>query len=365
MIAILEVIINSFLEALLMLNVVNACVKKECKKDKKQLSIIIFISVVLLTISNLYFNKGIHIVISGFLYILIVGVVYRLDIKAAEIVSNSIYAFICIISIIIMGIFYPYLQMLNLEEIDIFNIMKSIMFILKYICLYILFKSKKYIVRLFRIIIKDKVSIIINLMINFVVYYSIIKKNSIIDFDKPLLKNIIVINIFLFFIINSIYFSSIKKESNNIKILNEKLKKNNNDLRKIKHDYGAEISYLYGLYLMKKKEKLGEALKNIIENNNMVRHNMKINKNKAISEILKLNINSDRSIFIDNDIDMDLIKISDEDLSIILNNIITSVDENEMFVRVKNYIFLDKLIINIKFNIKDLCKIKKINSLIM
>ena len=38
----------------------------------------------------------------------------------------------------------------------------------------------------------------------------------------------------------------------------------NNELKKVKHDYGAQISYLYGLHLMGQHERLGSALKDII-----------------------------------------------------------------------------------------------------
>lgn len=363
MIIVLENIINSFLEALLIINVVNACVKKECKKNKKQLLILVFIFSILTTVSGIYFYEDINVIINGFIYMIIIGIAYRLDFKKVEIISNSMYVLVCILSIIIMGIFYPYLQMLNLEKVNTIKMMNIIMFTFKYISLYILFKSKKYIIRFFRFMIKEKIFLFIIIMINFVICYSIIMKNSIIDFDKPLLKNIVVINLFLFLIINSLYFSSIKKECSHIKLLNEKLESNNSDLRKIKHDYGAEISYLYGLYLMNKKEKLGEALENIIENNNKVKCNIEINKNgnKQISQILKSSIDLDIPVIIDENLDMNLIKISDEDLSIILNNIITSVIENKMFVSVKTYTVLDKLIINIKCNIKDLIGRKKLN----
>ncbi|NFA43414.1 histidine kinase, partial [Clostridium botulinum] len=202
----------------------------------------------------------------------------------------------------------------------------------------------------------------ITVMINIIIYYSIIVKNGIIDFDNPLLKNIMIINLFIFFIISAIYFNSIKKESEQINKLNSELERKNNDLRKIKHDQGAEISYLYGLYLMSKEEKLGEALENIIENNNKVKSSIEINgsENRFISKILKPIIDSDTCVIIDDNMDMSLLKIPNEELYMILNNIITCIDENKGFIRVHTYNILDRLIINIECNVKDLYRRKKI-----
>ncbi|AOR22839.1 histidine kinase [Clostridium taeniosporum] len=363
MIIMLGSIIELFLEALVILNIVNSCVKKDSKKEKKQLSIIVFfISIVSIIIKSLNINYNYNIIYNSMLYIVTVGILYKNDFKTAQIICNSIYALIVILSVIIIGIFYPYIDLLNLEKIYLLNTMYIIVFMLNYICLYTLFKYKKYIVRFYRFMVKDKIFISLTLAINIFVYYNIIFKKRLVDFDNPLLKNIIIINLFIFFIISAIYFSSIKKESEQINRLNCELEKKNNDLRKIKHDYGAEISYLYGLYLMNKEKKLGEALENIIENNNKVKLSIKINENKNgfISEILKPIIELDTCIIIDDNVDVNLLKISDEDLYIVISNIISCIDGKKGFIRIQTYNILDKLIINIECNMKNLYKKRKI-----
>ncbi|NFS12934.1 histidine kinase, partial [Clostridium botulinum] len=231
-----------------------------------------------------------------------------------------------------------------------------------YICLYILFKYKKYIIRFYTFMIKDKVFIYLTVGINLFVYCSIILKYEIIGFDNPLLKNIMIINLFIFFIITSLYFSSIKKESEQINRLNMELEIKNNDLRKIKHDQGAEISYLYGLYLMSKEEKLGEALENIMQNNNKLKSSIEINgsEKRFISRILKPIINKDMCIIIDDNADINLLNIPEKDLSIILINIIKCVNGNKGFIRIQTYNILDNLIINIECNIKDLYKRRRL-----
>ncbi|WP_252231613.1 histidine kinase [Clostridium sp. ZBS15] len=366
MIIMLGSVINLFLESLVILNVINSCVKKDCQKSKKELGIVIFL---LLTISviinNLYINNNIGIVYNSVLYIITVGVLYRNDFKTAQIICNSIYILMVILSLIIIGVFYPYIKLLNLEKAYLIKIMYFIVFMLNYIFMYILFKYKKYIIRFYRFMVKDKIFISLTMAISFIVYYSIIFKNGIIDFANPLLKNIMIINLFIFFIVTSIYFSSIRKESEQINKLNSELEKKNNDLRKIKHDQGAEISYLYGLYLMSKEEKLGQALENIIENNNKVKSSIQINgnENRFISKILKPIIEEETCIIIEDNADRNMLDISEKDLYVILTNIIECVDGNRGFIRIQTYNILDKLIINIECNVKNLSKKRRLRLL--
>ncbi|MBN1051074.1 MULTISPECIES: histidine kinase [unclassified Clostridium] len=362
MIIMLGSVIELFLEALVILNIINSCVKKDCKKSKKELGIAIVLLLILsIIINNLYINDNMDIVCNGILYIIIIGILYKKDFKTAQIICNSIYTLIVILSIIIIGIFYPYIELLNLEKVYLLKTMYFIVFMLNYLCMYILFKYKKYIIRFYRCMVKDKIFISLTIGINLFVYYRIIVQNKIMDFDNPLLKNIMIINLFIFFIITSIYFSSIKKESEQINKLNMELEKKNNDLRKIKHDQGAEISYLYGLYLMSKEEKLGEALENIIDNNNKVKSSIEINGNENgfISKILKPIIEEETCIIIEDNANRTLLEISESELYIVLNNIINCIDGNRGFIRIQTYNILDKLIINIECNVKELYKKRK------
>ncbi|NFG76595.1 histidine kinase, partial [Clostridium botulinum] len=92
MIIMLGSVIELFLEALVILNVINSCVKKDCKKTKKELGItIITILLISIIINNLYINNNMDIVYNGILYIIIVGILYKDDFKTAEIIFNSIY----------------------------------------------------------------------------------------------------------------------------------------------------------------------------------------------------------------------------------------------------------------------------------
>ncbi|MBM6862077.1 histidine kinase, partial [Clostridium saudiense] len=55
------------------------------------------------------------------------------------------------------------------------------------------------------------------------------------------------------------------------------------ELKKVKHDYGSQISYLYALHLMKRHDRLGELLKDIIDGHNNISNQIQVsNTNDSI-----------------------------------------------------------------------------------
>lgn len=101
------------------------------------------------------------------------------------------------------------------------------------------------------------VIITISFCLDFVLAFYLIIYND----ESKMLKNMIItiLCVFLAFIIK--YFANIKKKSDQIFKLNEALEEKNSELRKIKHDYGAQISYLYGLCLMERFDDLKKISK--------------------------------------------------------------------------------------------------------
>ena len=85
---------------------------------------------------------------------------------------------------------------------------------------------------------------------------------------------------FIFFVVILVYFWKVNQKSKQIYKLNEALEIKNSELRKIKHDYGAQISYLYGLCLMERFDDLKKSLKDIINNNESTPTAVEVNKNE-------------------------------------------------------------------------------------
>ena len=74
-------------------------------------------------------------------------------------------------------------------------------------------------------------------------------------------------------------------------ILNKELEEKINDLKKVKHDYGAQISYLYGMHLMGKYDRLGESLKAIINGHNNIISEVEISDNNSMITMIINGIN--------------------------------------------------------------------------
>ncbi len=133
--------------------------------------------------------------------------------------------------------------------------------------------------------------------------------------------------------------------------LNEQLEVKNSELRKIKHDYGAQISYLYGLYLLERWDSLGEAIDNIIENNNSVLSSVLLNEGvdskitQAVNKLLQKGIH----VIIEENADIKIIKIEYNELISIIKGIceaILHVIGEQGLIKIRTYIRMDQFIIN-------------------
>lgn len=143
--------------------------------------------------------------------------------------------------------------------------------------------------------------------------------------------------------------------------LSKQLKIKNNELRKIRHDYGAQISYLYGLYLLKRWDSLKEALNNIIETNNSISNSLLFNKREdskiieAMDKLLKKGVH----IIVEETEDIEIIENKHKDLLIIIKNTCESIINimgEKCILKIKTYIKRDKFIIvfeSIKFKHTD------------
>ena len=153
----------------------------------------------------------------------------------------------------------------------------------------------------------------------------------------------------------TIYFSNIEKKSNQVLIANSFLEKKNEELKKIKHDYGSQISYLYGLHLMKKYDKLGDALKNIINDNSAISSEVDvINKpNSSIADIVYGIEHKGINIIINDEINFDDVNISEIDyqrvISNILRNAVTALNDKGI-IEVTTYYAIRSVIVQIKNN---------------
>lgn len=168
-----------------------------------------------------------------------------------------------------------------------------------------------------------------------------------------LINKVVIINMVL--LILAIIYTIIKFDNkiNNMSEINEAIEFKNNELRKIKHDYGAQISYLYGLFLLKRYDDLGKALNDIGVNNKKISSAVSIsdNKNSIIYKALKPLLDHGIHILLEENIESNYIDINEEDLftivNTIANNVIKYVD-NEGMIIVKVYEVFENAVIDIE-----------------
>ncbi|GAA0077490.1 hypothetical protein UT300005_18680 [Clostridium sp. CTA-5] len=352
----IESIIDIVLQSIMTIIIINSCVKEIHRKNKKELIIITAIlSLSFILIKGYNHSNYIYMVYNYIIYVFGILMLYRKDIVKAELAYLIIYILIRLSDLVAVNILTPCIDSLIFSEKYIMITNFSIIYIVHYIVIFYLLIKKEYVLKLHKFIIDDKLLIGVITLISIISNYDIIFYYRNMEFSYPLVKNIIIINIFVLFTLSTFYFSKMKKETEQINKLNEALDTKNGELRKIKHDYGAQISYLYGLYLMKRKEKLGQSLKSIMDSNNNIKSAVQVNyniKNNVISNIIKPIMDKGIHIIIEDNADIDILKMPENELYKVLDNIIECVDNVNGFIIIKTYNTLDKLIINIENNIQ-------------
>lgn len=173
--------------------------------------------------------------------------------------------------------------------------------------------------------------------------------------DNVIFKNLTIISCIIFFILLALYFININKKITEIKKLNIALNNKNNELKKIKHDYGSQISYINGLYIMNQYERLGELLKKIIDGNNDISDNIReISNEESIITYVVNSLNIEGiNLIIEEDIDLNDLNISEYELHKILaniiNNSITAMNNSGLII-IKTYKIFNNVYISIKNN---------------
>ena len=222
-------------------------------------------------------------------------------------------------------------------------------------CYLLCFKYIDKLKQIYKLIISEKFSY--NYFNNKLLFLDFILTFYLITLSErsQLFKNIIYIIFFMFFIMILIYFWKIHKKSEQIYKLNEALEIKNSELRKIKHDYGAQISYLYGLCLMERFDDLKKSLKNIINNNESTPTAVEVSKNQdsLLSLALKPAIDKGIHVIIEEKCDFNSINMDEMEfyrvISNIVNNAIKAMNGKGIIIA-KSYEYLGNAVIKIENN---------------
>ena len=158
----------------------------------------------------------------------------------------------------------------------------------------------------------------------------------------------------LFIIAIILYFAGVEKKAKEIMLLNKALEEKINDLKKVKHDYGAQISYLYGMCLMEKYDKLGNSLKSIIDGHNNIVSEVEISNNDSIISMIVNGIkHKGINVFVDEQASLEDVNVSEMEIqrviSNILNNSVTAMNEKGL-ITIRTYYNLNSVVIKIQNN---------------
>lgn len=348
-------IISTLIQTIMIFNIVNYCLDKDQKKDKAQLFILIVLTALIVTaVTDLMGNYSLSAIIIHIILISLIIISYKGD-KLGGIIAFSItYSIIGITAIISFNILLLFINNANIR-IEYSSLLTLIFMLFpQYIISSLVLINMKFIYKIY-ISIKSTVSsiftlLIITLSLDFIMSFSLIYN----DQDNPVFKELVFILLGAFIIFVTLYFANIDKKSNEILSLNRELEKKINELKKIKHDYGSQISYLYGAYLMGNNEKLGELLKGIIEGHD-ISSQVKIlsSEDSLIAQVVNTTDLKDVDILIDEKAKLEDANITELDLQRIISNIVRNSVEalnGKGLLMIKSYYSLNHIIISIQNN---------------
>lgn len=355
MIKTIENSVSVLLQSILFVYAVNLCLNVKYRINKSlMIPVILFIFSTTTLLNIILVSMPLKILIVHIFVLFILSLLYRKDIKTALIAFGLI--------IIILGInmiIYINLSTLFTRLITSYTLKSKtiVPFIFNCLVFILIIYMKNLFIKLTHSIniIKYPASIILIAIftLDFMFSYYLLNYTN----DDYISKNIIIGSAFIFFIISFIYFTNLQAKSLEISELNTSLDVKITELRKMKHDFGSQISYLYGLYLMDRFEDLGSALKNIIDDTSSVHCGTTVYvteiKNRFFESMLKDITLSGINVILNDSADLSSTKVPEYELHRIFSNIVSNainVMNGKGLINIKTYNSLNHLTVKIENN---------------
>lgn len=345
--------VNSILQSIMFIYVSNYC----SKSKKNILGMIAWVAILWGVIQGttiIVGNSSLGLIFIHLIILISGALIFKEDSLGAMIGFSIVYLAVATVMLLCSSIYLGCIaKVLPVEYLQIG------MFIFMYLPQYILFIlivfNMKFINSIYKMLKSKSVSIVSLIIVTVIIDFIVSFNGLVYDIDNAIFKEMLFVLLGFFMIGITIYFSSIEKKSNQILIANNFLEKKNEELKKIKHDYGAQISYLYGLHLMGKYDRLGIALNDIINGNNSISSDVDImNKSDSIiADIVNGIEHKGINIIINDEVDFNDISISELDyqrvISNIVRNAVTAMD-GKGIIEIKTYYSIKYIILKIKNN---------------
>lgn len=344
--------INTILQSLMLILIPNFCTNYKNSRLKLLFLIGLFCFIVTIT-TYLIGNSSLGTIIIHVVLILTGIFVFRKDSLGATIAISIVYLCIIINTLIMSNLFLGYFQ--YKIPADYFEMGYVIFIYLPHYIMDIFILLRKDLIYKVYLSIRSKNLSIMTLIIITVVADFIISFNFIMhDLDNPAFKNVMFMLMGLFIIGITFHFANIDKKSKEILLLNKELEEKINDLKKVKHDYGAQISYLYGMHLMEKYDRLGESLKAIINGHDNIISEINISNNDSIISMVVNSIkHKGINVLVDDQASLEDTGMSEMEIqrvvSNILRNSVTAMDEKGL-ITIRTYYGINNVFIKIQNN---------------
>lgn len=241
-------IINTILQSFIFVFVPNYCINPIYRKNKKEVILYTFILYTIIQSTTIIMgNSSLGAILLHMLLLILGAIIFKKDSVGAIIAFNIIQLCIVLTAIICTTIFFGFI-INNISQK--YTQIATIVYIYfpQYIMSYFLFHYRIKFYELYRSVRCKNFSIfsliIITIIADFIMFFYRMSYEL-----EPSGFNEIIFSLLGIFILNiTIYFVKIEKNSKEINELNKCLEKKINELQKVKHDYGSQLSYLYGLY---------------------------------------------------------------------------------------------------------------------
>ncbi|WP_139905734.1 sensor histidine kinase [Clostridium thermarum] len=131
---------------------------------------------------------------------------------------------------------------------------------------------------------------------------------------------------FISFVSVTVFFAKINSKSKEVEMLNKALNEKIVELKKLKHDYGSEISTLYGLYQLKRYDRMGEILKDIVDRYQMLSFAINVSHkiNPIVFSVLHHAVCAGINVITIDEANYDNLAITHNELLKLLSNIVNN-----------------------------------------
>lgn len=348
-------VFNTILQYIMIFATINYCIGEKYKINKIKVAMWAIISaLVTILITSIMGNYSLSIILMHIVGLALVIIPYNKDKLTATIAFSIVYVIILILAVSGINMWTFFTDAVSVPREYEFIVMITFMYLPSFIVSYLYLTNMTAVHKVY-LMFKSRVSgtitlIMGTLVLDFLMSFSLITN----DKDNPVFKEIIFIFLGILIVATTWYFANIDKKAREIHRLNIELENKINELKKIKHDYGSQISYLYGAYLMKNYEKLGELFKSVIEGNNISTQVKVLSREDSLLAQIVNSIDlMDVDVLIDERAELEHIKVNELDMHRIISNIVKNSIEalkGKGLLMIKSFYDYNSIVISIQNN---------------